>query len=77
MATKNRLKKKSRVGSEGIGALRSTTCIQDRSELTECVDCLNVLGVVWKYNSSFLSSPKALDTYRLLAMDQELSNNSY
>ncbi len=32
MATKNRLKTKSRVGSEGIDALRSTTCIQDRSE---------------------------------------------
>ncbi len=47
MATKNRLKKKSRVGSEGIDALRSTTCIQDRSEITECFVCLNVMGVVW------------------------------
>ncbi len=47
MATKNRLKTKRRVGSVAIDALRSTTCIQDRSEITECVDCLNVLAVVW------------------------------
>ncbi len=72
-------------------AVRTT---QYRSEITECVDCLNVLGVVWvtEVGGENVSNKKvstldrvefelpvlfqgALDTYQLLAVDQELSNN--
>ncbi len=92
MATKNRLKTKSRVGSEGIDALRGTTCIQYRSEITECVDCWALFGLQRRRSDEDFSNKKiftldrvefelpvlfqgALDTYRLLAVDQELSNN--